>query len=176
MDRLWAPWRVTYLSAIHKPPKTCVFCRILRANEDRRHLIFTRTEHSFAVLNLYPYNNGHTLVMPRRHVADWGQMTPAEKLDLLELLSTTQKLLKKILHPGGFNVGANIGKAAGAGFPGHLHIHVVPRWNGDVNFMPVLTKTKVISQSLEALYRLLVVEQKKIRVTLKRMPKRSLGR
>ncbi len=161
MKKLWAPWRVKYLSAIGKKQKGCVFCRMLRQNKDRQNLIFARSRYAFAVLNLYPYNNGHVLVMPLRHVADWDRMPAVERTDLLELLIRTEKLLKKVLKPEGFNIGMNVGKAAGAGFPGHLHIHVVPRWHGDVNFMPVLSETKVISQSLATLHGLLVKAQGK---------------
>ena len=97
MDKLWAPWRIKYLSVIEKKPRGCVFCRMLRERADKKNLIFMRTKHSFAVLNLYPYNNGHILVMPRRHVGDWGGMTLAEQMDLMEMMSATQKLLKKVL-------------------------------------------------------------------------------
>jgi len=164
MDKLWAPWRVKYFSVIGKKQKECIFCRMVKQRRDKKNLIFTRSADSFAVLNLYPYNNGHVLVMPKRHVADLGQMTMAEKLDLLELLDRTQKLLQRLMKPDGFNIGLNMGKAAGAGFPGHLHIHIVPRWNGDVNFMPVVANTKVVSQSLAALYELLAKGQKSLSV------------
>jgi len=161
MDKLWAPWRTAYFSVLNKKQKKCVFCRISKSKEDRKNLVFIRARHSFAVLNLYPYNNGHTLVMPYRHVGEWERLTAEEQMDLMGLLSQTQRRLKAVLHPQGFNVGINIGRAAGAGFPGHLHIHVVPRWSGDVNFMPVLTDTKVISQSLDELCHLLVSAKKR---------------
>ena len=151
MDKLWAPWRAGYIKKIGKRQK-CVFCGILRARSDKKNFIFARTKHSFAVLNIYPYNNGHVLVMPYRHVNDLAKLRQEEIIDLIELLNSAQKRLDKALKPGGYNIGLNIGRVAGAGFPGHVHIHVVPRWRGDVNFMPVLTGTKVISQSLRMLY------------------------
>ncbi len=153
MDNLWAPWRLPYIKLIKKKVKGCVFCRILKERRDRENFIVLRTRHSYLVLNIFPYNNGHLLVVPKRHVSDLGKLSKAERDDLLDLLERTQKLLDRALKPDGYNVGINLGRAAGAGFPGHLHIHVVPRWAGDVNFMPVLTNTKIISQSLKTLHR-----------------------
>ncbi|OGX05424.1 MAG: HIT family hydrolase [Omnitrophica WOR_2 bacterium GWA2_47_8] len=151
MDKLWAPWRVGYITQIGKTRK-CVFCKILREKKDRKNFIFMRTRYSFAVLNIYPYNNGHALILPYRHVNDLSKLGKEETIDLIELLGSVQQRLGKAIKPGGFNIGLNIGRVAGAGFPGHVHIHIVPRWKGDVNFMPILTGTKVISQSLNALY------------------------
>ena len=107
------------------------------------------------MLNLYPYNPGHMMVVPRRHTASWSRLSDAECLDLIRLLERTQALLERKLKPQGFNVGLNLGRAAGAGVRGHLHLHVVPRWEGDTNFMPVAAGTKVMSQSLATLRRLL---------------------
>jgi len=152
MDKLWAPWRLGYLVGLTRKTKGCLFCRIHRESKDKKNFIFSRTRHSFAVLNIYPYNNGHVMVIPRRHVADLVQLTQEEKDDLFRLLEKTKLTLDRILKPEGYNIGMNLGRVAGAGFPGHLHIHVVPRWHGDVNFMPVVSDTKVISQSLETLY------------------------
>lgn len=152
MDKLWAPWRVKYITKILKKNKSCVFCRILKERKDRKNYILMRTRHSFSVLNIYPYNNGHTLILPLRHVDDLSKLAKNERDDLWELFDENKRLLDKVLKPSGYNVGLNLGRVAGAGFPGHVHIHIVPRWKGDVNFMPVLAQTKVISQSLKALY------------------------
>ena len=152
IKRLWAPWRVNYVRSLGKKSKGCVFCSILKSKSDTINYIFYRTKHSFAVLNLYPYNNGHVLIVSNRHVGDLRNLHPEEKKDLFSLLEKSQGFLDRILKPGGYNIGMNVGKAAGAGFPGHLHIHIVPRWGGDVNFMPVIGNTKVVSQSLAELY------------------------
>ena len=162
MKKLWAPWRVKYLTITTKKQKGCVFCRMVRQGQDKKNLIFVRSQYSFAVLNLYPYNNGHALVLPYRHVADLDLLSAAQREDLFALLAYTKKLLTKVLRPDGFNIGINIGKAAGAGFPGHVHIHIVPRWQGDANFMPVVTDMRVISQSLTVLHKLLVKAKKDI--------------
>ena len=162
MDKLWAPWRVKYVTKIITKIKGCLFCRILQEkNKDKKNYVFVRTKHSFAVLNIYPYNNGHTLIVPNRHVKDLAQLTNEEREDLLNVLIYCQRLLDKVLTPAGYNVGINLGKVSGAGIPGHLHIHLVPRWRGDVNFMPVTGYTKVISQSLRTLFdKLFVVHRK----------------
>ena len=158
MERLWAPWRLKYIRNILKKQKGCVFCTIFRQKRDAKNYVVMRTKHAYAVLNIYPYNNGHTLVVSNRHVDDFSKLTKAEREDLFELLGTTKALLHKTLKPKGYNIGINLGRVAGAGFPGHVHIHIVPRWKGDVNFMPVLSDTKVISESLESVYRLMARE------------------
>lgn len=160
MDKLWAPWRVKYVTEILSKKNKCVFCRILSEKNDKKNFVFLRTKYSFAVLNIYPYNNGHVLVMPYRHVNDIAKLSQDELMDLMNLVNRVKKLLDKAMKPKGYNVGMNLGRAAGAGFPGHVHIHIVPRWFGDVNFMPVLAGTKVISQSLKALWTRLVQVQK----------------
>lgn len=152
MDKLWAPWRLKYVSKLIGKTKHCVFCRILKDQKDKKNYIFLRGRYCFAVLNIYPYNNGHSLVMPYRHVNDISKLTSSEQQDLWKVLLQTQQLLDKVVSPQGYNIGINLGRAAGAGFPGHVHVHIVPRWSGDVNFMPITAGTKVISQSLSALY------------------------
>ena len=152
MDKLWAPWRVKYVTEMIGKRKGCIFCEMISDKNDPKNYILKRTKYSFSVLNIFPYNNGHVLIVPNRHVKDLSRLKKEEKIDLIELLEATKKALDKTLKPGGYNIGANIGRIAGAGFPGHLHIHIVPRWKGDVNFMPVIGNTKVISQSLKALY------------------------
>lgn len=156
MDKLWAPWRSKYVTSILKKTKGCVFCQMLKERRDKKNYIFIRQGHSFSVLNLYPYNNGHVLILPFRHIDDLSKLTKEEREELFDLLDITKTLLKKVLAPSGFNIGINLGRAAGAGFPGHVHIHLVPRWKGDVNFMPVIAQTKVVSQSLKMLYEKLV--------------------
>ncbi len=151
MDRLWAPWRGKYINSLHKKQKGCVFCKIFRGKNNQRDYVFARTKHSFAVMNIYPYNNGHVLIVPNRHVNDLKKLTGEEKLDLLELFELAKDLLGQVLKPHGYNIGINIGRMAGAGFPGHVHVHIVPRWKGDVNFMPVTADTRVISQSIALL-------------------------
>src|SRR3989338_8462617 len=156
MEKLWAPWREKYVKKIIKAQKGSIFTRMLKEKKDKKNYIFIRSRHSFSVLNLYPYNNGHILIVPNRQVFDLSQLRKEERDDLLDLLDTTKELLDQVLHPQGYNIGINLGRVAGAGMPEHLHIHVVPRWRGDVNFMPVTATTKVISQSLDSLYKKLV--------------------
>ncbi|MBI4970916.1 MAG: HIT domain-containing protein [Candidatus Omnitrophica bacterium] len=151
MNRLWAPWRKAYIT--HKVKiKGCLFCNALRCQNDKSNLVVRRTRHSFAMLNLYPYNNGHVMIVPARHVDDLDKLNEAELLDLTQLLIHVKKLLNQTMKPEGFNIGINLGKAAGAGITSHVHIHIVPRWVGDVNFMPALSSTKIISDSLQSSY------------------------
>jgi ATP adenylyltransferase len=161
MDRLWAPWRLTYVASAAGPPTAeCFICHGLSQSSDREHLIAFRGVWSCVVLNRYPYNNGHLLVAPLAHKATLDDLNDDELLDLQKVVRQCVDVLREKMTPDGFNVGLNIGRTAGAGLPGHIHWHVVPRWNGDTNFMPVLGETKVISQSLEALYDLIVDELK----------------
>jgi len=152
MDKLWAPWRNNYITKVVKETQGCVFCDIFKEKNDKQNYIFIRFPQSFSVLNIYPYNNGHILIIPNRHVKDLSILKRHEREDLFDLLEETKSLVDEVLKPDGYNIGINLGRAAGAGFPGHLHVHLVPRWRGDVNFMPVTANTKVISQSLKVLY------------------------
>jgi ATP adenylyltransferase len=157
MDQLWAPWRLAYV-AKEKPPTPgdeCFICRGLAQSNDRENLIVRRTEQSVVLLNRFPYNTGHLLVSPQAHLANLQDLSEVQLLDTMQTLREMLTLLKATMNPEGFNVGINLGKVAGAGLPGHLHWHIVPRWNGDMNFMPVVSDTKVIVQSLDALYDLL---------------------
>jgi ATP adenylyltransferase len=158
MDQLWAPWRLAYVANPPKPHEDpgCFLCRGLAARDDRAHLIALRTARSAVVLNRYPYNNGHLLVAPLAHKGRLDELDTAELLDLQETLRRMVGVLDEAMKPDGYNVGLNLGRVAGAGLPGHLHWHIVPRWNGDTNFMPVLADVRVIPQALEALYDLLV--------------------
>ena len=161
MDQLWAPWRLAYVAnpkEQQKPqtPDACFICQGVHGTDDRANLLVCRTPLSVVVLNKFPYNNGHLLVAPRVHKGRPDELEPEQLLDLQLVLRKMIGILEQRMNPDGFNVGLNLGKVAGAGLPGHLHWHIVPRWNGDTNFMPVLTDTKVIVQSLDALYDLMV--------------------
>ena len=151
--RLWAPWRGEFLTK--EKPRRCIFCAVHRSAEDERHHVVSRGAEVFALLNRYPYNNGHLLIAPYRHVGTLASLNASEWTEILRMCQRLTARLTRALHPHGFNLGVNLGRAAGAGLPGHLHVHVVPRWNGDTNFMPLLANTKVLSQSLEELYALL---------------------
>ncbi|MCK4810341.1 MAG: HIT domain-containing protein [Candidatus Omnitrophica bacterium] len=151
MQRLWAPWRIKYIEVIGKE-KGCVFCKAFKSKEDRKNYLILRTADSLAILNIFPYNNGHLMVACRRHVSDLDKLNQKELFDLISVVKKMNSVLKKVLKPDGFNIGMNIGKDAGAGIDKHLHIHIVPRWKGDTNFMPVCSKTKIVSQSLNDLY------------------------
>ena len=164
-EQLWAPWRLAYVSGEKEVPAAisvleggepgCFLCQAATGADDRGRLVVQHGKHSLTVLNLYPYNNGHLLVAPRRHIARLDQLDTAEHLDLVQTVSQMVGLLEKTVRAEGFNVGLNLGQVAGAGLPGHLHWHIVPRWHGDTNFMPTLAGIRVIPQSLEALWELL---------------------
>lgn len=151
MDKLWAPWRKAYI--LQKPTKKCFICHIRNSSRDTQHFVLKRTCLSFAVLNLFPYNNGHVMVIPNRHVKGLEELNDAESLDLLHLTNQVVARLRKVMKSRGINVGINLGRVAGAGVPGHVHIHVVPRWLGDTNFMPVVGGAKIISESLHSVYK-----------------------
>ncbi len=161
MDRLWAPWRVQYVrDAAPDGGETpgCFLCNGLSSDDDRANRIVWRRAHTLVVLNRFPYNNGHLLVAPKRHT---GLLVDLKGADLVEPVETIQILigcLDRLMAPSGYNVGLNLGHSAGAGLPGHLHWHIVPRWDGDSNFMPVLATTKVLNESLDELYIRLVSE------------------
>jgi ATP adenylyltransferase len=154
MDHLWAPWRLSYVATAKAPTAAdpCFLCRGLAEQQDRANLIALRTPLSAVMLNRFPYNNGHLLVAPRAHKGRLDQLTSDELLETMETLRRMVTLLDGLMKPDGYNVGLNLGHAAGAGLPGHVHWHIVPRWHGDTNFMPVLADAKVIVQSLDALW------------------------
>ncbi|HZO81082.1 MAG TPA: HIT domain-containing protein [Candidatus Binataceae bacterium] len=155
-ERLWAPWRAAYLRTAGKPARGCIFCvGDLDARERRRRLILYAGAQALVMLNRYPYNNGHLMIAPRRHLASPERLSRAERAALAELQAEAVVRLRRALKPAGFNLGANLGRSAGAGFADHMHWHVVPRWEGDTNFMPVLAHTRVLSQHLEESFRLL---------------------
>jgi ATP adenylyltransferase len=156
MDRLWAPWRMQYVTGSDKTkagdsatPRTgCLFCDKPGEDQDAENFIVERGNTCYVILNAYPYNNGHLMVVPYRHVDHPGLLTPEEQGELMGTAARMTGLLSEISHPDGYNMGMNIGSAGGAGIAAHLHLHVVPRWNGDTNFMPVIADTKVMPQTL----------------------------
>ncbi len=151
--RLWAPWRYAYLRSLLSDPKACIFCfDKLSEDERRERLVLFENRDVLVMLNKYPYSNGHIMVAPRSHVASLELLTRADRAVLIEAVAASIKLMRENLHPQAFNVGANLGSAAGAGFAEHIHWHIVPRWSGDNNFMSVLASTRVLSQSLEDSY------------------------
>ena len=158
MDRLWAPWRLSYVAAARPPSEHdgCFICQGLAEKNDRDNLIAWRGSKSVVVLNRFPYNNGHLLVAPNAHKGQLHELDVDEIMEMQQTLARLVGVLSALMKSDGFNIGLNLGKAAGAGLPGHLHWHLVPRWNGDTNFMPVLSDTRVIVQSLDQLYLSLV--------------------
>jgi ATP adenylyltransferase len=155
-DNLWAPWRIGYITAASKTIEGCFLCHgQAHEDQDDETLLLWRSVHCMVVMNRYPYNNGHVLIAPKRHFADLSDATDEEMLDMMQQVRDIQACLTQTINPDGFNTGINTGRCAGAGVPGHLHIHVVPRWNGDTNFMSVCSDTEVISQSMNELLILL---------------------
>jgi ATP adenylyltransferase len=155
LNRIWAPWRAQYVrdaSSETQPHSVCFLCHGLADDDDRKNLIVLREANSFVVLNRYPYNNGHLLVAPHKHRGTLAELTGADLLEPLETIRKMTAVLDRMFQPQGYNIGLNQGKAAGAGLPGHLHWHVVPRWDGDTNFMPILADTKVLIESLQDLF------------------------
>ncbi len=152
-DQLWATWRLKYIESADKTPG-CIFCEFPLRNpaEDRETLLLHRGEHAFINLNAYPYSNGHLMVVPYRHTAALDNLDDAILLEVMQLTRLAVRLLKAAFRPDGFNLGVNMGKVAGAGIADHLHWHIVPRWNGDTNFMPVLADVRVIPESLTVVY------------------------
>ncbi|MEA5112837.1 MAG: HIT domain-containing protein [Geobacteraceae bacterium] len=152
MERLWAPWRMEYI--LNEKPEGCIFCLAAAAGgaEDRERLVLRRDRHSFIMMNRYPYCNGHLLVSPNRHVGDMNELGTEEMLELFENTRICCNVMAEAFSPQGFNVGMNLGKAAGAGVDDHLHIHVVPRWSGDTNFMTVIADVRVMPENLLASY------------------------
>lgn len=152
MKKLWSPWRSKYIESFNSDPdpSKCIFCQIdaLDPNEPDN-LIVHKDKYTFTLMNLYPYNNGHLMIVPRRHTSDFTSLSKEEYSELMKNLQLAQQALLKVMNPHGFNIGANIGRVAGAGIEDHIHFHIVPRWSGDSNFMPVIGEVKVISQDLQ---------------------------
>ncbi|MCW5860674.1 MAG: HIT domain-containing protein [Caldilineales bacterium] len=152
MERLYTPWRREYV--VNPKAVDCPFCEYLSqdASHDADNLILLRSERTFIILNRYPYNNGHLMVLPNLHVSDLEAMDDATQLELMQMTTLAKHLLQRTLQPHGFNVGLNLGKAAGAGLADHLHVHIVPRWSGDTNFMPIVANTRILPEWLGETY------------------------
>jgi ATP adenylyltransferase len=147
LERLWSPWRMAYIRRA-AAPAGCLFCRVAGARSDRRDLVLARRPHALLMLNRYPYNPAHLMVAVTRHVAGFAALTEAERADWMAMTALAERALEAEYHPHGMNLGVNRGRVAGAGFPGHLHQHLVPRWDGDTNFMPAVAATRVLPESL----------------------------
>ncbi|HEY6508020.1 MAG TPA: HIT domain-containing protein [Vicinamibacterales bacterium] len=151
MDQLWSPWRLPYVKGVieARPAVSCVFCHAPTEPQESS-LVLHRGDHGFVILNRYPYNNGHLMVLPYRHVPSLTDLTPAELHEVADLTQRSEAVLTKAYAPHGINVGINLGLSAGAGLREHLHVHLVPRWTGDTNFMSVVGETRVLSEELSA--------------------------
>lgn len=150
---LHAPWRMAYINQSSSEKIDCIFCAFTKEDNDEKRLILYRGKRAFVMMNAFPYNTGHLMVAPYRHCGDYDGLDEEELLEINELVQRCIKLLKKVMVPHGFNIGINMGKVAGAGFEGHVHVHIVPRWEGDTNFMPVIGETRVIPEALDVTYR-----------------------
>jgi ATP adenylyltransferase len=157
MDILHAYWRMDYIQSVNHPEdgKGNPFAVLPGLGDDRKALIVHRGRHTYLVLNRYPYNPGHILVVPFREVPDVGDLSPEERLELMDMIVLAQDTIRKAMNPDAFNVGYNLGQASGAGIPAHLHVHVVPRWNGDTNFLSVIGETKSLPQALDKTWEVL---------------------
>ena len=164
MERLWSPWRSKYIDSFKDANATdgCVFCTAIGSDNDAALHLVHRGATAFVIMNLYPYNNGHLLIVPNRHVAQLDLLSSEEHRELMDLIAFGVSLLRESLAPHGFNIGANLGRVAGAGIEDHLHFHIVPRWNGDTNFMPVLAETKMISEEMEVTYDRLIAAKTRV--------------
>jgi ATP adenylyltransferase len=151
MKNLWSPWRSNYIDSLKKEQSggKCIFCEASEKDiSELNNMVVRKSKNTLVMMNLYPYNNGHLMIVPKRHLFSLDQVTKEESHELIEELMLSEKALRKIYNPHGFNVGANLGRAGGAGIDDHIHFHIVPRWNGDTNFMPVIGEVKVISKDL----------------------------
>ena len=152
MKRMWSPWRSQYIQSFSSAPKRkrkeSLFRAALRSRDDEKNLVVWRGKKCFVIMNRFPYNSGHVMIVPNRQTADVQDLTRAELTEIMQTAQRAMKALDALMHPQGYNFGANFGRPAGAGIDDHVHFHVVPRWNGDTNFMPVLSDTKVISEDM----------------------------
>ena len=159
LDVIWAPWRSKYIKEVssdkkHNKRQGCIFCEVVKKDDDEA-LILYRGKSCYVIMNLYPYNTGHVMVIPYKHVPSIEYLSTTELLEMMQLVKISVKIIKRALNPDGFNIGINLGRAAGAGIEEHVHIHVVPRWVGDVNFMPVIAGVKVLPQDVRETYNIL---------------------
>ncbi|MBI4402296.1 MAG: HIT domain-containing protein [Nitrospirae bacterium] len=152
MKVIWAPWRMAYIKHSRKPA-ACIFCTKARGRRDADNLLLHRGQHGFVMMNLFPYNSGHLMVAPYAHVKSLESLPAECALDLIQLTNLSLRVLRAEIRPEGFNVGINLGRVSGAGIEEHVHVHIVPRWNGDTNFMPLFAETRVIPEHLQATYR-----------------------
>ncbi len=156
MEKLWSPWRSQYIETFkeEKPdkPKGSLFTRILNENEDKKNYLLYRGKKSFIIMNLFPYNSGHLMIVPYEEAKELNELDSETRLEMFSLIELSTAALKEVMQPHGFNIGVNIGRVAGAGIEDHIHFHIVPRWKGDTNFMPVLNDVKVISEEMGRTY------------------------
>jgi len=150
MEHIWAPWRIEYI--LSQKPEGCILCDKPKAGNDKENLILYRGKRNFVIMNLYPYNPGHLMVTPYRHTSNLEDLDDEEMLENFSIVRRCVVVLKETFRPAAFNIGMNLGRVAGAGIDEHLHMHIVPRWNGDTNCMPVLSGTRVIPEALEETY------------------------
>lgn len=151
MDRLFSPWRSKYIETFSRPKNEqgeCVLCKAYQDNRDDEHYILTRGKDCFVIMNLFPYNSGHLMIVPFRHISNLIDLSDDESMEIMSCLKKMTRALQTVAHPDGFNIGSNVGRTAGAGIDQHIHFHIVPRWNGDTNFMPILADTKMISEDM----------------------------
>ncbi|UCG52437.1 MAG: HIT domain-containing protein [Candidatus Latescibacterota bacterium] len=151
MKRVYAPWRAVYLMS--EKADECLFCVIERERDDEKNRVLHRADHNYIVVNAYPYTTGHVMVVCNRHVESFSELTDDERLEMMDLIAQCEKAILDAYRPGGINVGANLGQSAGAGILGHLHVHLVPRWHGDTNFMTAIGETRVVSEDLLDTYK-----------------------
>lgn len=155
MDKLWSPWRSKYIESL-KPGSTkeegCLFCRAVKESNDKQNYLLHRGKNCYIIMNLYPYNSGHLMIVPYAHASSLNELNEETRLECMNMINLGCEILRKELFPHGFNIGANIGRVSGAGIEDHVHFHTVPRWNGDTNFMPVLNDVKIISEEMSKTY------------------------
>ncbi len=149
MENMWAPWRMEYVSTSGSKTEGCVFCNVVKEDDKKNHIVY-RGKYCYVILNKFPYNNGHMMIVPYSHTGDLLELSEDEQAECHQLINKSILVLREVLNPDAMNLGMNLGKAAGAGIAEHIHYHILPRWDGDTNFMPVLAGTKVISESLDA--------------------------